>query len=241
MPDGCRPHPWRTVAASAACCGVGGGSHHSARRRGPRALSRRAFRHPASLPEQPLGVEVLAAVKHARMRRGRAFPWDARLETSAIAVLAYLWRRGRGEKWAGCHGSARYGCSIAQLVMGLAAIMGWRGIPDRKDEEARARFVKRHRKSVQRWLDWLELAGLVSHTPQQDEEGFGGGRSSSCTPARSCRKSCCGRRSSGAPAGLNGSAVDRRAAVAAISRRSCAARGSRGRRGAPAASSAGKS
>ena len=117
-------------------------------------------------------MEVLAAVRQARQQRGRAFEWDARLETSVIAVLSYLWRRGRGEKWAGCRGSARYGCSLAQLVIGLAPIMGWKGIPDRGDEQAVARFVKRHRKSVQRWLDWLQLAGLVSHTPQQDEEGF---------------------------------------------------------------------
>jgi hypothetical protein len=27
-------------------------------------------------------------------------------------------------------------------------------------------------RQVQRWLDWLQHAGLVSHTPQQDEEGF---------------------------------------------------------------------
>ena len=141
-------------------------------RRGPRAATRRAFRHPANLLREPAGVEVLAAVKHARGRVGRLHEWDARLETSAIAGLAYLWRRGRGEKWAGCHGSARYGCSLAQLVIGLAPIMGWKGIPDRGDEQAVARFVKRHRKSVQRWLDWLQLAGLVSHTPQQDEEGF---------------------------------------------------------------------
>ena len=143
-----------------------------ARARAPRAKSRRAFRYAAALPAQPVGVEVLAAVRHARQQRGRAFEWDARLETSVIAVLSYLWRRGRGEKWAGCRGSARYGCSLAQLVIGLAPIMGWKGIPDRGDEQAVARFVKRHRKSVQRWLDWLQLAGLVSHTPQQDEEGF---------------------------------------------------------------------
>ena len=141
-------------------------------RRGPRAASRRAFRHPARLPTPPVGVEVLAAIKHARTSLGRAFEWDARLETSAIAVLEYLWRRGRGEKWAGRDGSALYACSIAQLVMGLAPIMGWRNIPNRKDERAVARFVKAHRKSVQRWLDWLALAGLVSHTPQQDEDGF---------------------------------------------------------------------
>ena len=79
---------------------------------------------------------------------------------------------GEGEKWAGRCGSARYACSIAQLVMGLAEIMGWRNIPNRKDKAAVARFVKAHRASVQRWLDWLHHAGLVSHTPQQDEEGF---------------------------------------------------------------------
>jgi hypothetical protein len=143
-----------------------------ARSRAPRAKSRRAFRSAAALPAQPLGVEILAAVKHARQQVRRVFAWDARVETSVIAVLSYLWRRGRGERWAGCHGSARYGCSLAQLVIGLAPIMGWEGIPDRGDEQAVARFVKRHRKSVQRWLDWLQLAGLVSHTPQQDEEGF---------------------------------------------------------------------
>jgi hypothetical protein len=43
-----------------------------------------------------------------------------------------------------------YGCSIAQLVIGLAPTMGWRRIPDRDDQQALARFVKRHRKSVQR-------------------------------------------------------------------------------------------
>jgi hypothetical protein len=145
---------------------------HAPTRRGPRAATRRAFRHPAGLPREPAGVEVLAAITHARRQAGRRHPWDARLEASVIAVLAYLWRRGRGERWAGCHGSARYGCSLAQLVIGLAPIMGWRAIPDRRDEPAVAQFVARHRKSVQRWLDWLALAGLASHTPQQDEEGF---------------------------------------------------------------------
>jgi hypothetical protein len=144
----------------------------SPRRRGPRATSRRAFRHAGRLPEQPLGVEVLAAVARARQRAGREHPWDARLEASLLAVHGYLWRRGRGEKWAGVGGSARYGCSVAQLVFGLAPIMGWTHIPATRDHAGRVRFVKRHRKSVQRWLAWLEFAGLVVHTPQQDEEGF---------------------------------------------------------------------
>lgn len=130
----------------------------------PRAASRRAFRHGSRLPEQPAGVEVLAAVRLARERTGRAWCWDARLESSAIAVLAYLYRRGHGEKWAGRGGSGRYACSLAQLIAGLAPIMGWEGTKEQ--------LVRRHRKSVQRWLDWLETTGLVSHTPQQDEEGY---------------------------------------------------------------------
>jgi hypothetical protein len=122
-------------------------------------------------------VEVLALVKRARERLGRVFGWDARLESSCIAVLFYLYRRAYGEQWAGRGGSGRFGCSVAQLVMGLAPIMGWGGLPNRgrlpRDKYLRERqaFVERHRASVRRWLDWLELAGLVSHTPQQDEDG----------------------------------------------------------------------
>ncbi|MGA2927193.1 MAG: hypothetical protein ABSG43_14565, partial [Solirubrobacteraceae bacterium] len=133
-------------------------------RRGPKSPTRRGYRHAASLPTEPLPVEVLAAVKRAREQRGRAQEWDARIEASAAAVLAYLWRRARGEKWAGKDGSSRYACSLAQLIAGLAPVMGWTG--------SREQLVKRHRKSVQRWLDWLQDAGLVSHTPQQDDQGF---------------------------------------------------------------------
>lgn len=42
---------------------------------------------------------------------------------------------------------------------------------ERHDQQP-ARFVRRHRKSVQRWLAWLQRAGLLTHSPQQDEEGF---------------------------------------------------------------------
>ena len=142
------------------------------RSRGPRAASRCGFRVASCLPSQPLGVEVLAAIAHARAHAGRQHEWDARLESSAIAVCTYLWRRGRGERWAGVGGSARYGCSLAQLVMGLAPIMGWTKIPNPRDQVAVRAFVRAHRKSVQRWLDWLAAAGLVTHIPQQDAEGF---------------------------------------------------------------------
>ncbi len=80
------------------------------------------------------------------------------------ATLAYLYRRARGERWAGKHGSARFACSLRQLVAGLAPVMGWTGTPEQ--------LLRAHRASVQRWLDWLTDAGLVDHTPQQDEEGW---------------------------------------------------------------------
>jgi hypothetical protein len=35
-----------------------------------------------------------------------------------------------------------------------------------------ARFVRAHRKSVQRWLDDLQAGGLVAHEPERDEQGL---------------------------------------------------------------------
>jgi hypothetical protein len=64
--------------------------------------------------------------------------------------------------------SARNATSVEQLVVGLAPVMGW-GTPPRGAE--RARFVRAHRKSVQRWLDGLQAAGLVAHEPERDEGG----------------------------------------------------------------------
>ena len=229
----------RTVAASVAASALAVAVITVMRRarRGPRAESRRAFRYAAALPAQPVGVEVLAAVRHARQQRGRAFEWDARLETSVIAVLSYLWRRGRGEKWAGCHGSARYGCSLAQLVIGLAPIMGWKGIPDRGDEQAVARFVKRHRKSVQRWLDWLQLAEPgVAHPAA----GRGGLLVAHDHPVARGSAATGGAAPGGGRAARRlaerGSVAGTRAGVFGTSRRSCAGRGSARRRGAPGAS-----
>jgi hypothetical protein len=109
-------------------------------------------------------VQALAAVKHARQAAGRVHEWDARLETSCIAMLAYLWRRARGEKWAGSHGSARYGCSLAQLVVGVAEIMGWQDIPRcppratvrqrRAWERQRAAFVRAWARSTGAARPW---------------------------------------------------------------------------------------
>jgi hypothetical protein len=47
--------------------------------------------------------------------------------------------------------------------------MGWGPVP--RGRAARARFVRAHRRSVQRWLDDLAAAGLVEHEPERDAGG----------------------------------------------------------------------
>ena len=175
-----------SAAASAATRGVGGGIHctyHGPPRPQGRIAVRVSRRRAAA--ESPLGVEALAAVAQARAGADRVFAWDARLEASLIAVLTYLWRRGRGEKWAGPRGLGALRLLAVAAGHGPGADHGLARHPPaqprpdvghrlrrhRYDQQV-ARFVRRHRKSVQRWLAWLQRAGLITHTPQQDEEGF---------------------------------------------------------------------
>ncbi|MEO8691003.1 MAG: hypothetical protein ABI611_22665 [Solirubrobacteraceae bacterium] len=75
----------------------------------------------------------------------------------------YLFRLGHAAR------SARFATSVEQLVVGLAPVMGWGRVPRERAE--RARFVRAHRKSVQRWLDDLQAAGLVAHVPERDVRG----------------------------------------------------------------------
>ena len=82
---------------------------------------------------------------------------------ASYAVKRYLFRLGHAGR------SARYATSIAQLVVGLAPVMGWGPVP--RGGPDRARFVRAHRRSVQRWLDDLQAAGLVVHEPERDEGG----------------------------------------------------------------------
>jgi hypothetical protein len=79
------------------------------------------------------------------------------------AVKRYLFRLGHAAR------SARFATSVEQLVVGLAPVMGWGAVPRGRGE--RAQFVRAHRKSVQRWLDDLQAAGLVAHVPERDGRG----------------------------------------------------------------------
>jgi hypothetical protein len=80
------------------------------------------------------------------------------------AVKRYVYRLGHAAR------SARFATSIGQLVVGLAPVLGWGPVPRGKAE--RARFVRAHRRSVQRWLDDLQAAGVVAHEPEADAGGL---------------------------------------------------------------------
>ena len=125
----------------------------------------------------PGGWWSCALLGRARRARGCSTPGDDRLETRAYAVKRYLFRLGHAQR------SARYATSVEQLVVGLAPVMGWGPVPRERAE--RARFVRAHRKSVQRWLDDLQAAGVVAHEPERDGAGSGGARRSCCSPRRS--------------------------------------------------------
>jgi hypothetical protein len=115
------------------------------------------------LPPEPGRLVVCALVGRARRARGCSTPGDDRLETRVYAVKRYAYRLGHAAR------SARFATSIEQLVVGLAPVMGWGQVP--RAGAARVRFVRAHRRSVQRWLDDLQAAGLVAHEPEKDGAG----------------------------------------------------------------------
>ena len=130
----------------------------------PRRSGRRWYR-PASgpIPAEPGRLVVSSLLGRARRARGCSTPGDDRLEARAYAVKRYLFRLGHAAR------SGRFACSIEQLVAGLAPVMGWGSVP--REGAERARFVRAHRRSVQRWLDDLQAAGVLAHEPERDERG----------------------------------------------------------------------
>jgi hypothetical protein len=131
-----------------------------------RAGARRRWYRPAREPHPPeLGrLVVCALLSRARRARESSTPGDDRLETRAYAVKRYLFRLGHAAR------SGHFACSLDQLVIGLAPMMGWGTVPARRPE--RARFVRAHRKSVQRWLDDLQTAGVAAHELERDQRGW---------------------------------------------------------------------
>jgi hypothetical protein len=122
------------------------------------------------IPAEPGRVELLALAQVARERAGRAYAGDERLETSLYALKRYLWRLGHSSR----NRAGTYATSLPQLVTGLAPIMGWRRTTLRDGRQiplSRAALVRAHRRTVQRWLDWLAAAGIADHIPERDQDG----------------------------------------------------------------------
>ena len=115
------------------------------------------------VPPEPGRLVTNALINVARRARGCRTRGDDRIETRGYAVKRLLWRWGARER------SGHYACSIAQLVAGLAPAMGWGNPPPTRAE--RERWVRAHRKSVQRWLDELQAAGVIAYEGERDNRG----------------------------------------------------------------------
>src|SRR5215217_9366484 len=136
-------------------------------RRGRRPGEGRVWRsvERAPVPAEPGREVTIALLQVVRRARGRVTAGDDRLETDVYAVKRYLYRQAHAER------SGRFARSTDQLVAGLAPIMRWGAVPRRGTRE-RARFFRRHRASVQRWLAWLHDAGLIELEPEIDNQGY---------------------------------------------------------------------
>ena len=115
------------------------------------------------VPAEPGRLATNALINVARRARRCRTRGDDRIETRGYAVKRVLWR------WACAQRSGRFACSIGQLVVALAPIMGWGPAP--AGRAARERWVRAHRKSVERWLDDLQVAGLLSYEGERDNRG----------------------------------------------------------------------
>lgn len=77
-----------------------------------------------------------------------------------------LWRfRDQGSA------SGQYACSLEQLTVAVAPVVGWGPVPPANGIE-RARWFRAHRKSVQRWLELLTDAGMVHVAGVRDSDGY---------------------------------------------------------------------
>lgn len=139
-----------------------------ARPRGKRPGADRRW-HPiprAPQPAEPGRAETIAAIQAARERRHITQAGHDGLETRVCAMRRVLWRfRDQGAA------SGQYACSLEQLTVAVAPVVGWGPVPPASSIE-RARWFRAHRKSVQRWLELLTDAGLVHVAGVRDSDGY---------------------------------------------------------------------
>ena len=115
------------------------------------------------------------AAARARPRRGLCAHWTR----AARSRLCHS--RGRSPRDPGVCGQAVLVPARARRALGALCVLdraacrrvgAGDGLGHGPGERLRAgRFVRAHRKSVQRWLDDLQVAGLVAHEPERDRSG----------------------------------------------------------------------
>ena len=167
---------------------------------------------PVAAPRRRRGARIRDAACPANAADGRRDPgggqarprpaqaerttWDARLETSLIAVLTYLWRRGRGEKWAGLRRLRALRLLARTAGHGPGADHGLARHPaDEPRRERRApaappplrptgRAVRQPSPQERAAMAGLAASALASRRtrPSRTRKGSGGERSSSSTP-----------------------------------------------------------
>src|SRR5512144_1488537 len=124
------------------------------------------------VPEAPGRVVLNAWVAVVRARRGvgQGQAGHDRVETHLYAVKRYLWRRAR-RAGVGDTPSGRFACSIWQLAVGLAPIVGWPPAPPANEPEERARWLAKRRRSLKRWLEDLQAMGVLAYQAECDQRG----------------------------------------------------------------------
>jgi hypothetical protein len=106
---------------------------------------------------------MAALTNVARHARGCSTCGDDRIEARLYAIKRVLWRWGHKQH------SGTYACSIAQLAVSFAPILGWD--PPPAGGEDRRRWVNAKRKSIERWLTDLQAAGVLIFDGERDNRG----------------------------------------------------------------------
>lgn len=118
------------------------------------------------MPPEPGRIATIAATQAAREQRGIRQQGHDGLESRVCAMRRVLWRfRDQGRA------SGQYACSLEQLTVAIAPIVGWGPVPPASTTD-RAKWFRAHRRSVQRWLELLQDAGMVHVSGVRDSEGY---------------------------------------------------------------------
>lgn len=124
----------------------------------------------AELPARPQRVQVIAGVSLYRQPlRPKKGMWDDRIETGCWTLAAALWKLGAGQH------TGRFATTSKQLVWALGKgplRSTWGAPPPQMDGPDAGKYWRAHRRSVSRWLDSLEGAGVIRCAGHRDNQGY---------------------------------------------------------------------